>query len=592
MTFKGKVKLPRQPYPGGRELRGYQWDATEAVQSAWSEGQLRPSVVMATGLGKSTVLGKLAADHVERPYGIVNGQREERGRRVLFLAHRQELLEQLKTSVQAVRPGTSVGIVQADRNEIDADVVVGSIQTLFKPDRLNQVKDIGLVIVDECHHAVSRTYMETLAGLGCFSDTITVGVTATMDRLDKLKLADVWESVAYSKGIKSGIADGYLVMPQGKAVVVSSLDLSEVKTSRGDYQDGQLGEAVQNAVVDIAKAIGVHTQGRQRRIVFVPTVQAAMDLADELELEGLKPAVVVGETPTAQRKATYDALADGTDVDTIVSVGVLTEGFDLPAIDTVVMARPTQSASLYQQCIGRGLRPSPETGKVDCLVLDVCDANRIHTLQTLDKLVSDSKYSRVAHDGDTITDDVQAQLDEADEDYDEAEQLAALEGVLVDRDLFGESTALWLRTDKGVRFLPAGDWLVFLWPVDRQDGVDTEVDTDEDNDRYMVGCISAQGAITGGWVDTAGDLRETTDQVAPWAELELDHAKGRAEDLAMNIDPHLSKREASWRKGSKPPSEAQVRFARGLGIHSPETKTKARLSDDISQKLASRRLDV
>lgn len=585
MAFK-KPKPAAEPFPGGRQLRDYQLEAVAAVQSDWADGLLRPSVVMATGLGKSTVLAKLAADHVEQPHGVVNGKLEQRRKRVLFLAHRHELLGQLRDSVLAVRPGTSVGIVQADRNEVDHDVVVASIQTLFKPERLAQVKDVGMVIVDECHHAVSRTYMETLGQLGCFSDTIAVGVTATMDRLDQKKLADVWEAVSYSKGIRAGIAEGHLVMPVGKAVVIDSLDLSEVKTSKGDYQEGQLGEAVQNAVVDIAKAVAVHTAGRTRRIVFVPTVLAASDLADELELEGLNPAVVVGTTPKEQRQATYKALRDNT-IDTIVSVGVLTEGFDLPAIDCVVMARPTQSSSLYQQCIGRGLRPSQDTGKVDCLVLDICEANRVHTLQTLDKLVKDAKYKRVNQHGDELADPVEY---EDEEPMDEAAAVQ-LEGTLVDRDLFGDSAAIWLRTDKGIRFLPAGDWLMFLWPVDSQDDIDS--DTDEDTDRYQVGCISSKGSIAGGWVDVSGVLRQANDPalVAP-AELELTHAKARAEALALDIDPSLSQKAAPWRKGNRAPSEAQVKFASRLGIHSPETKTKARLSDDISQKLASARLDV
>ena len=570
------------PYPDGRELRDYQRAAVRAVKDDWQDGLLRPSVVMATGLGKSTVLAKLAADHVEQPNGVVNGRLETRRKRVLFLAHRHELLDQLRDSVLAVRPGTGVGIVQAERNEVDQDVVVASIQTLFKPERLAQLSDVGLVIVDECHHAVSRTYMETLAQLGCFSDTITVGVTATMDRLDQKKLADVWENVSYSKGIRAGIAEGHLVMPLGKAVVIDSLDLSGVKTSKGDYQEGQLGEAVQDAAVDIAKAVAKHTTDRTRRIVFVPTVDAANQLADELELEGLSPAVVVGTTPKEQRRLTYQALRDNT-IDTIVSVGVLTEGFDLPAIDCVVMARPTQSSSLYQQCIGRGLRPSPATGKQDCLVLDICEANRIHTLQTLDKLVVDASYKRVTRDDEELED-----YDELDLEKIEEAPAVLLEGTLIDRDLFGDSAARWLRTGKGVRFLPGEEWLLFLWPVERQDGPDT----DEDDDRYQLGCMSAKGVIAGGWLAADGELRQANDPaLTAIAELELDAAKTKAEALAVQLDPSLSQKAAPWRKGTAKPSDKQIMFAKRLGIHSPETKTKARLSDDITQKLVSDRLD-
>lgn len=591
MAFK-TLATSYPAYPGGRELRDYQKQAVESVQRSWATGTLRPSVVMATGMGKSTVLARLAADHVDNPMGTVLGKVEDRPPRVLFLAHRQELLEQLKDSVLAVRPGTSVGIVQADRNEVDADVVIGSIQTLCKPERREQVADVGLVIVDECHHAVSPTYMSTLAHFGVFSDTIAVGVTATMDRLDQKKLADVWEDVVFTKGIQAGIADGHLVKPLGKAVVIDSLDLSGVKTSKGDFQEGQLGEAVQDAAVDIARAIAVHTKGRTRRIVFVPTVAAAEDLANELEEYGLDMPVVVGTTDRYTRHHTYTELAVG-NIDGIVSVGVLTEGWDCPPVDAVVMARPTQSAALYQQCVGRGLRPSPATGKEDCLVLDICEANRIHTLRTLVKLVPDAAYTRAAADGDSLAEDVEELLAELDA-IEEAGPAIELEGVLVDRDLFGESAAVWLRTDAGTRFLPAGDWLVFLWPCESQYTVDSP-HYDEDDVPYMVGCMSAGGRIVGGWHSTDGRMIEAADydeldSVDP-AELELNAAKRIAEDLAEELGGTLSRKSASWRKGKASPSDAQIRFAKGLGIHSPETKTKARLSDDISQKLASRRLD-
>lgn len=576
------------PFPGGRDLRPYQRDAVRAVREAWLSGQLRPAIVMATGLGKSTIIGRLAADFHAHHGRVLLGQ-PQRGRRVLFLAHRFELLEQLKAAILAILPGLKVGIVQAERNEVDADIVIGSIQTLAKENRRDQIKDVGLVIVDECHHAVSRTYMETLAHFGVFSDTIAVGVTATMDRLDQKKLADVWESVPYTKGIRDGIADGFLVNPIGKAVVIESLDLSDVKKSKGDYQESQLGEAVQNAAVDIARAIRVHTADRSRRVVFVPTVQAAYDLADELEEEGLNAQVVVGATPHADRKVIYDNLAAGR-IDAMVSVMVPTEGWDCPPVDVVVMARPTLSASLYQQCVGRGLRPSPETGKTDCMVLDICEANRIHTLQTLNKLVPDAKYTRAVKDGDELTAAVEEALEAA--DFQEmAEPRTQLEGVLVDRDLFGESSSLWLRTHKGRRFLPAEDWFVFLWPADddRQDDVDTEDDT-----RYAIGIMSMKGAVVGGWRATDGLDYEHDDFEggrAVIADFELDEAKDLAERLAEKLGGSMSSKGASWRQGNRSPSEAQVKFAKRLAIRNPEAMTKARLSDEITQALASMRLD-
>lgn len=573
-----------EPYPGGRELRDYQKAAVQEVRAAWDRELLRPSVVMATGLGKSTVLARLAADHLDHPHISVRKRR-----RVLFLAHRHELLDQLRDSVLAVRPGTSVGIVQAGRNETDADVVIGSIQTLQKPERRNQIRDVGLVIVDECHHAVSRTYMETLSHFGVFADTLAVGVTATMDRMDQKKLADVWEVIAYEKGIKSGIADGHLVMPIGKAVVLDGLNLSDVKKSRGDYQDGELGKAIADVAVDVAKAVAVHTADRKRRIVFTPSIEAAETLADELEQEGLSPAVVIGSTIHSERRGVYAQLRSG-EIDTIVSVGVLTEGFDLPAIDCVVMARPTQSAALYQQCIGRGLRPSPETGKVDCFVLDVCDANRIHTLRTLNKLVPDAPYSRAARDGDEIGMDLQEELDYADAELEAERAAVEYEGVLVDRDLFGTSHINWLRTDTGKRFVQADDWLVFLHPSG--DAECQPEDDNEDAERFMVGIAAAKGSNQLGWRATDGRnylVDDFMDGTAELADFTLEDAKHAAEEIVEELGGMSTERAASWRR-TKAPSEKQIEFARKLGIREPELKSKARLSDEITMKLASRRL--
>lgn len=331
-------------------------------------------VCLPTGSGKTVVFAELA--------------RRAR-RQVLVLAHREELLEQAKDKLQtALGSSRRVEIERADlRASADADVLVCSIRSLH-PERLERVvrgRDIGLIVYDECHHAIADDNRRVLEQLGCFRPDWTgtlLGFTATTQRGDGRPLDGVFERVVSSKTLPEMIAEGWLVPLRGFRVATEA-DLSELSTGGLDFRDDELAEAVdiedRNALV--ARSIQELARGR-RTVAFCVTVQHARNLSIALRRLGVAAGLVHGEMASdARARALSDFRAGRTSV--LTNVGVLTEGFDDPGVSCVAMARPTRSEGLYAQCVGRGTRLHP--GKRDCLILDFVDLSAL-SLVTLPSL--------------------------------------------------------------------------------------------------------------------------------------------------------------------------------------------------------------
>ncbi|MFD9405293.1 DEAD/DEAH box helicase, partial [Streptomyces sp. NPDC060011] len=351
--------------------RPYQVDAIEALRKGWAAGTNRLAVVLPTGAGKTVVFSHLAHQMLD----TLNGGR------VLVIAHREELIEQAAAKLLAVDPMLRVGIVKAQRDDhADADVIVASVQTLAVAKRREAIRDIGLVIVDECHHAAARTYMEVLEHFGAWRGVPVAGFTATMTRTDG-GLAEVWEDVVFRLDILDMIGDGYLCDVRGKRITVDSLDLDKVRTRGGDLVDGQLGKALEDsgALDAIAKAYVDHA-GDRPGVVFTPTVATAQAAAAALEAAGITAAPVWGGMSRDDRRATLARYSAG-DVQVLTNCMVLTEGFDAPHTSCAVIARPTKSPGLYVQMAGRALRPAP--GKRDALLLDVMGASTRHKLASM-----------------------------------------------------------------------------------------------------------------------------------------------------------------------------------------------------------------
>lgn len=511
--------------------RPYQAEAIKALIGGWQGSQNRLAVVLPTGAGKTVVFANLISELLDQ----LNGHR------ALVIAHREELIGQAAAKIRAVRPDLRVGIVKAERDEHqDADVIVASVQTLAVERRREAIRDIGLVIVDECHHAAASSYMTVLEHFGAWRGVPVAGFTATMTRADG-GLADVWQEVVFTLDILEMIEDGYLCDVRGKRVIVDGLDLDTVKTRHGDLQDGQLGQALEDSDAGpvVAKAYQEHAADRPG-VVFTPTVSTAQSMAEAFTASGIPAAAVWGDMPKDDRAATLDRYQRG-DVQVLSNCMVLTEGFDAPWTSCAVIARPTKSAGLYCQMAGRALRLFK--GKKDALILDVMGASTRHKLASIVDLTG----------REVVMQDEEQTLREAVRDAEEkSKRVLDLSSVQVEEiDLFHSSSVRWLKTPSGVWFIPVADAVfVFLVrnPVDRT---------------YWLRRFDINNGIVGPKRDVP---------------LPLADAKAWLEQQARAMGSRwLATRSAPWR--SKPASVKQLNFCRVKGISVPQGSTAGEVSD-------------
>lgn len=543
------------------KLRGYQTDAIDAAFKAWADGMVRPAIVLPTGAGKTVVFSSLIKRFREWRPALTDG--DEIGKRVIVLVHRDELADQAMAKIHAVAPHLTVGKVKAETRQTNADVMVCSVQTLARGTALGQVKAhqvsnglVGLIITDECHHAAAPSYGKVY---DAFPDALQLGVTATMARGDRLGLGDVWEEVVYSRSILWMMSKGYLAPVRTRQVQVAKLDMGGVKTSRGDYAAGDLGRAMLEAEAEktIPRAYREHADGRPG-IVFTPTVATAQAVSDEMNAAGITTAVVSGETPKEERHTIYDDFRHGR-VQVLSNCMVLTEGFDAPWAEVAVIARPTQSAPLYTQMVGRVLRPYP--GKADALVLDLVGAssNKLRTLVDLEPTVP----LREVREGETLQEAIER---EAEEDKDGPVNTFVTDGMFglkaKDVDMFAASDKVWLKTRAGILFVPAGDTTVFLFK--------------------SLADPSLMDVVT----YTKGEQRPV--RHPEHLGLDLSTAMAWGEVVAEDVGAFSVAKSASWRKGK--PSDKQLQLAERLGIDATNMR-KGALADAFSVEFASRSLD-
>jgi superfamily II DNA or RNA helicase len=351
-------------------LRPYQHEAVDAVQAALDRGVKRPMVVLPTGCGKTVLFAALVA---------------RRGGSALVLAHRDELLRQAAEKIAIADPtlALGVGFVAAQRDDVGSPVVVGSVQTLARANRLARLpKQFDTVVVDEAHHASARSYRRILEYLS--PSPLILGVTATPARADGKQLGDVWQEIVYQRGIAEMIRAGYLADIRGVRVGLEQVKLDEVEQSGGDFDADALGKVLEraSAPLHVLTAYRQHATGR-KAIVFVPTVALAHRMATVFREAGIRAEALDGKTPWEQRRAILTRLHTG-ETRVVANVAVLGEEVDVPSVDAVILATPTRSQVKYTQCLGRGLRTFP--GKEDCLVIDVVGASERLDLQTLPRL--------------------------------------------------------------------------------------------------------------------------------------------------------------------------------------------------------------
>lgn len=529
------------------KLRPYQRDAIDAVFAAWSEGMKRPALVLPTGAGKTVVFAHLIKEFRTWRDSLADGRA-----RVMVLVHRDELADQAIAKIKAIAPELHVGKVKAESDETDADVMVCSVQTLAVERRMNRVAwhevkhgDVGLIITDECHHGAAPTYQKIYAA---FPDALNLGVTATLQRGDGVGLGSVWDDVVYSRSVLWMIKERHLADIRMKNVDIGGLDLSDVKRSRGDFQSGDLGKALGDSdMADKLPAAYTEHAGDRPGVVFTPTVETAQQVAGSFNRAGIRTAVIHGETPREDRLRIFEDYRTGR-VQVLANCMVLTEGFDAPWASCAVIARPTQSAPLYTQMVGRVLRPYP--GKKDALVLNVAgDGQRLCTLIDLAP-------------GEVLTLDPDETLEEAAER--EAKERGSISGDLkfTDVDAFAANKMVWLTTPAGVLFVPCGETTVFLWPDKEQPGL---------------------------W-----DVCRTSKSDRKWRRTEhtgmdLGSAMAWGEATAEDYGTLNAGKKASWRRG--PATEAQQSLAATLRIPGWEAMDKSQLSDAISLAFAAQTFD-
>ena len=333
------------------ELRPYQEEAKEAVEGQWESGTKKTLLVLPTGCGKTIVFAKITEDCVRN------------GDRVLILAHRGELLEQAADKI-AKATGLGCATEKAEETCLGSwfRITVGSVQSLMRESRLKQFSRdyFDTIIIDEAHHCISDSYQRILKH---FPEAKVLGVTATPDRGDMRNLGQVFESLAYEYTLPKAIKEGYL-SPIKAVTIPLQVDLTSVGIQSGDFKAGDLGSALDPYLERIAEEMKKYCR-EKKTVVFLPLVKTSQKFRDILNNHGFRAAEVNGES--SDRAELLENYAAGK-YNVLCNSMLLTEGWDCPDVDCIVVLRPTKVRSLYCQMVGRGTRLAP--GKEHLLLLD------------------------------------------------------------------------------------------------------------------------------------------------------------------------------------------------------------------------------
>ncbi len=333
------------------KLRTYQNEAVTAIKQQWKEGYSRTLLVLPTGCGKTIVFAKVTEECVRE------------GKRVLILAHRSELLEQAADKLYKTT-GIRSSLEKAESSCLDSwyRVTVGSVQTLMREKRLKMFQPdfFDTIIIDEAHHAVSDSYQRILQH---FSNSDILGVTATPDRGDMKNLGTVFDSLAYEYTLPKAIKEGYL-SPIKAVTIPLKLDLSGVSVQAGDFKASDIDTALDPYLYQIAEEMKKYCKNR-KTVVFLPLVSTSQKFRDILNKTGFNAAEVNGNS---EDRAQILADFENGRYNVLCNSMLLTEGWDCPSVDCVIILRPTKVRALYCQMVGRGTRLCQ--GKKNLLLLD------------------------------------------------------------------------------------------------------------------------------------------------------------------------------------------------------------------------------
>lgn len=333
------------------ELRPYQQEAKDAIFEQWDNGVKKTLLVLPTGCGKTVVFAKVTEDCVRQ------------GNRVLILAHRGELLDQAADKLMKTT-GLGCALEKAENTCLGSwfRVVVGSVQTLMRQKRLDQFPEdfFDTIIIDEAHHCISDSYQKVLQH---FPDAQILGVTATPDRGDMQNLGQFFESLAYEYTLPKAIKEGYLT-PIKALTIPLKIDMRSVSVQAGDFKVGDIGTALDPYLEGIAEEMKKYCSDK-KTVVFLPLVKTSQKFRDLLNEHGFQAVEVNGNS---QDRAEILADFEEGKYNVLCNSMLLTEGWDCPSVDCIVVLRPTKVRSLYCQMVGRGTRLF--SGKDHLLLLD------------------------------------------------------------------------------------------------------------------------------------------------------------------------------------------------------------------------------
>lgn len=354
------------------DLRPYQITAKEAVLNEWRKGNRKTLLVLPTGSGKTIIFSSIVEEQVRE------------GKRVLILAHRDVLIEQAAEKLKMT--SNLKCVFEKGKSHYcgsDVPVTISSIQTMSKEERLEQFpkKYFHTIIIDEAHHSVAKCYKRILDH---FESANILGVTATPDRGDLENLGAIFESVAYEYSIEEAVAQGYLCKIKAQMIPVE-IDLNHVSSSNNDFDKNEVDTELDSCLEQIAFHMKFFCQKR-KTVVFLPLIKTAQKFVKILENHDIKAIELNGKTP--ERERILKEFENGK-YDVLCNAMLLTEGWDCPKVDCIIVLRPTRRRSFYQQMVGRGMRIAE--GKDHLLLLDFLWLSKRHTLCKPSSLVAADK---------------------------------------------------------------------------------------------------------------------------------------------------------------------------------------------------------
>lgn len=354
-------------------LYPFQKEAKDAVLDHWEKGNRAALISLPTGSGKTIVFSDILQSSLSGT--------TDKG---LVLVHRDELLRQAAEKLDFVWPGVKLSTVDATRDNFTGQITIASVMSIVR--RLHKIPRIDKVVTDEAHHAPARSWLKIYSRIGeLFPGWQHLGVTATPIRTKGASdLEAIFGKPVYVKSIFELIVEGYLSPLKGMEVR-TQVSVEDVGIQAGDFIAEELSRVINTRERNrLVVENYLDLAADRKALVFAADLNHAKSLADMFKGHGVSAAWVSGETPLSLRRSFLEKLRSGA-IKVIVNCMVFTEGFDEPALDAILVARPTRSLVLYCQMIGRGLRPYP--GKKNCLFVDFVDNSSKHRLISMQDLL-------------------------------------------------------------------------------------------------------------------------------------------------------------------------------------------------------------